>query len=112
MLEGPFHQQELLPLLFQSMVSKELLHDCYALGWSYDMVPLVTWGNTLGVTLGLAGMGAVYGFVTYNERKNEGTLMQIIKTRGKYAAYAAGVGGLAGLIYQGFAGTGQKTGWY
>ena len=82
------------------------------LGGLSDMVPLVTWGNTLGVTLGLAGMGAVYGFVTYNERKSEGTLMQIIKTRGKYAAYAAGVGGLAGLIYQGFAGTGQKTGWY
>ena len=76
------------------------------------MVTLVTWGNTLGVTLTLAGMGAVYGLVTYNERKAKGTLMQIIKTRGKHAAITAGIAGGVGLLYQGITGTGQKTGWY
>lgn len=101
-----------LPIYGQQRVAADETPSADNLAGLSDMVPLVTWGNTLGVTLGLAAMGGVYGFVTYNERKSEGTLMQIIKTRGKYAAYAAGVGGLAGLIYQGFAGTGQKTGWY
>lgn len=77
-----------------------------------DMVPLVTWGNTFGVALTLAAMGGVYGLVTYNERKTKGTLMQIIKTRGKHAAITAGIAGGVGLLYQGIAGTGQKTGWY
>ena len=76
------------------------------------MLPVVTPGNTLGVALALGAMGGVYGLVTYNERRTKGTLLQILKTRGKHALLTAGVGAAVGLVYQGVAGTGQQTGWY
>ena len=101
-----------LPIYGQQRVAADETPNADALAGLTDIVPLVTWGNTLGVTLTLAGMGAVYGLVTYNERKAKGTLMQIIKTRGKHAAITAGIAGGVGLLYQGITGTGQKTGWY
>ena len=101
-----------LPVYGQQRVSSDETPSADALSGLTDIVPLVTWGNTFGVALTLAAMGGVYGLVTYNERKAKGTLMQIIKTRGKHAAITAGIAGGVGLLYQGVAGTGQKTGWY
>ena len=70
-----------LPIYGQQRVAADETPNADALAGLTDMAPLVTWGNTLGVTLTLAGMGAVYGLVTYNERRAQGTLIQIIKTK-------------------------------
>lgn len=101
-----------LPIYGQQRVAADKTSNADTLEGLTDNVPVVTWGNTLGVTLTLAAMGGIYGLVTYNSRKSQGTLMQIIKTRGKHAAITAGVAGGVGLLYQGVASTGQKTGWY
>lgn len=96
----------------QQRVAADETPNADALAGLTDIAPLVTWGNTLGVTLTLAAMGGVYGLVTYNTRKSQGTLIQILKTRGKHAAMTAAITGGIGLLFQGIAGTGQKTGWY
>lgn len=99
-----------LPIYGQQRVAADETPNADALAGFSDMVPLVTWGNTLGVTLGLAAMGGVYGLVTYSERKSSGTVKQFFKTRGKHAAITAGWAAAAALAWQGVMGAGQKTG--
>ena len=101
-----------LPIYGQQRVAADEAPNADALAGLTDMLPVVTPGNTLGVALALGAMGGVYGLVTYNERRTKGTLLQILKTRGKHALLTAGVGAAVGLVYQGVAGTGQQTGWY
>lgn len=101
-----------LPIYGQQRVATDETQNEGALAGLTDIVPMVTWGNTLGLGLTLAAMGGVYGLVTYNERRAPSTLMAILRTRGRHAAITAGIAGGVGLLYQGIAGTGQKTGWY
>ena len=82
------------------------------LGFSTQDLPLVSGGNTLGSTLGLGAMAAVFGIVTYSEYRSKKNMRGIWVPRLKQAAiYGAGGAGVA-LLYQAIVGTGQKTGWY
>jgi len=101
-----------LPIYGQQRVATDETQNADALAGLTDIVPMVTWGNTLGLVLTAAAMGGVYGLVTYNERRAPSTFMAILRTRGRHAAITAGIAGGVGLLYQGIAGTGQKTGWY
>lgn len=77
-----------------------------------DMVSDVTLGNTVGTVGLLAIMGGVLGVITYDEYRSGGRIAAALVPRLRRAGIYAGVGGAAGLILQGFIGTGQKTGWY